>query len=161
STHLKLIAELYDKCQEVCTQYAEFLQHALGPVDYATLLPSMEDLATVYCIDPELIFSFYRPLIHSIEPPGAPPAPDDDEEGQIAEGGSKQVGTAVPPGAQSAGGGPGAGPEAMEEEGQLEAGEVAASPGEAAAGTAAAGGPAAAPEAAAEAAKRWEELEQQ
>ncbi len=42
SSHLKLIAELYDKCQEVVTQYAEFLRHALSPQDYQQLLPSLQ-----------------------------------------------------------------------------------------------------------------------
>ncbi|GAB4813521.1 hypothetical protein N2152v2_000567, partial [Parachlorella kessleri] len=42
SSHLKLIAELYDKCQEVLTQYAEFLRHALPAADYQQLLPSLQ-----------------------------------------------------------------------------------------------------------------------
>lgn len=42
SSHLKLIAEQYDKCHEVVTQYAEFLRHALPPADYQQLLPSIQ-----------------------------------------------------------------------------------------------------------------------
>lgn len=42
SSHLKLIAEQYDKCQEVVTQYAEFLRHGLAPADYAKILPPIQ-----------------------------------------------------------------------------------------------------------------------
>ncbi|KAL4451471.1 hypothetical protein ABPG75_007133 [Micractinium tetrahymenae] len=145
STHLKLIAELYDKCQEVCTQYAEFLQHALPPEQYAALLPSMEELATEYRVDPELIFSLHRPLIRGVLPPAAL-APEHEEEGEIAGG----------PKAEGAGKGAAAdGAAAMEEDGQLEAGEVAASP---AAGEAAPPPPPPPVDAAA-AAERWAKLE--
>jgi hypothetical protein len=42
STHLKLVAELYDKCHEITLQYAELLRHALPRADYAALLPGIE-----------------------------------------------------------------------------------------------------------------------
>ena len=33
--HIKFLVELYDKCQETCQQYADFLKAALGFDDYA------------------------------------------------------------------------------------------------------------------------------
>lgn len=69
SSHLKLVAELYDKCQEATVQYAEFLRRALSPAEYADLMPSITDLAVEYRIDPEIIFELHRPMIKGIIPP--------------------------------------------------------------------------------------------
>ena len=81
SSHLKLVAELYDRCQEVTVQYAEFLFKALPLEEYATMLPSIEDLANEYRIDPEIIFQLHRPLIRDVMPPPAP-VTDEVEEGE-------------------------------------------------------------------------------
>ena len=82
-SHLKLVAELYDRCQEVTVQYAEFLRKALPLADYAARLPSIKDLALEYSIDTEIIFELYRPLIRGIMPPPAP-VEEEAEEGEAA-----------------------------------------------------------------------------
>ena len=105
----------------------------------------LQELAQEYCIDPELIFSLYRPLIAGIEPPAAPG--HEEEEGEIEDAAA----AAAAAGATAAAG------EAMEEDGQLEAGEVQPSPAKQpllAAPTMGLPGGAAA-------FQRWEELEQQ
>eukprot|EP00887_Chlorella_sp_A99_P001761 scaffold19.g1761.t1 len=143
SPHLKLIAELYDKCHETCTQYAEFLQHALGAEEYARLLPSMAELARAreeggeYLIDPELVFELHRPVIRRLAPPPPPatpaPAPaaaaavDHEEEGEIqqaqpagaARGMNGAVGAAAAPAAAAADAAAAAAAEAMDEDGEL------------------------------------------
>ena len=68
SKHLKLAAELVDKCQEVTMQYIEFLQKSLSSSEYQALLPSIEDLAVDYKIDPEIIMQLYRPILRKIKP---------------------------------------------------------------------------------------------
>ncbi len=83
-SHLKLVAELYDRCQEVTVQYAEFLRKALPLADYAARLPSIKNLGIEYSIDPEIIFELYRPLIRGIMPPPAP-VEEEAEEGETAE----------------------------------------------------------------------------
>lgn len=89
SFHLKLVAELYDKCHEVTMQYIEFLHKALPAEEYASLLPSISELATEYRIDPEIIFELYRPIIRGVLPPAAPV--DDfaePEAGEVAQVGN-------------------------------------------------------------------------
>jgi THO complex subunit 2 len=86
-SHLKLVAELYDRCQEVTVQYAEFLRKALPIADYAARLPSIKDLAIEYRIDPEIIFELHRPLIRGIIPPPAP-VQEEAEEGEAAAAGA-------------------------------------------------------------------------
>lgn len=126
-SHLKLVAELYDRCQEVTVQYAEFLRKALPVADYAARLPSIKDLAIEYSLDPEIIFELHRPLIHGIMPPPAPveeeaeegeaaaatavsPAPggavDDDEEGEINGGNGDTSAIDAEDGEVPGGGGP-------------------------------------------------------
>ena len=106
-----------------------------------------QELAAEYSVDPELIFSFYRPLIRGIAPPaaagadaaaGGGAADQQEEEGEIGEMSTSPAGGAK------------GGADAMED-GQLEAGEVAAS------GTLVP----LPPPPAADAAQRWEELEAQ
>lgn len=41
-SHLKLVAELYDSCQETLLQYIDFLQTAQTPTEYAAMLPSIQ-----------------------------------------------------------------------------------------------------------------------
>lgn len=107
-----------------------------------------QELATEYSVEPELIFSFYRPLIRGIAPPAAAAGADaaggaageqQEEEGEIGEMSTSPAGAAK------------GGAEPMKEDGQLEAGEVAAS------GTLVPPPPPPAPDAA----QRWEELEAQ
>jgi THO complex subunit 2 len=78
STHLKLVAELYDKCHEATLQYAEFLRQALPTAEYAALLPSIQ---VRFCGPPEgwcaagplCALKTRRPLAPPPRPP--PPAP--------------------------------------------------------------------------------------
>ena len=108
----------------------------------------LQELATEYSVEPELIFSFYRPLIRGIAPPVAAGAGGDaaggaageqqEEEGEIGEMSTSPAGGAK------------GGADAMEEDGQLEAGEVAAS-----------GTLVPPPPPAPDAAQRWEQLEAQ
>ena len=42
SPHLKLVAELYDKCAETLAQYSTFLRTSLPQAEYAALLPSLQ-----------------------------------------------------------------------------------------------------------------------
>ena len=108
-----------------------------------------QELARDYCVDPELIFSLYRPLIRGIAPPAAAGAADGGAGG-AAEAGQEEEGEIGEISTSPAGGAKG-GAEAMEEDGQLEAGEVAAPGG--------AGAPPPPPPP--DAAQRWEELEAQ
>jgi THO complex subunit 2 len=116
-SHLKLVAELYDRCQEVTVQYAEFLRKALPLSEYAARLPSITDLAIEYSIDPEIIFELHRPLIRGTMPPPAP-VEEEAEEGEAAAAAAET--------------------DVIKEE--EEEGAVATAAGEAAAGAAAAGG---------------------
>lgn len=127
-------------------------------LDAASSAFVLQELATEYCIDPEIIFSLYRPLIRHIEPPAAPAPPEEEEEGEVAgasgKGGDASGGAVKPPGSGAAAAN---GPEPMEEEG-----EVVASPrgaAKAAVNLPAANGPSTeAPEVQQQ---RWEELERQ
>ncbi|KAK9917111.1 hypothetical protein WJX75_001006 [Coccomyxa subellipsoidea] len=73
SPHLKLIAELYDKCQETLFLYTEFLSTALPPAERAALLPSISELVLQYGVDFEVAFQAHRPLIRDLSPPVVPP----------------------------------------------------------------------------------------
>ncbi|KAK9815918.1 hypothetical protein WJX72_011962 [[Myrmecia] bisecta] len=82
SPHMKLIAELYDKCQETVLQYAQFLQGSLSPAAYAAFLPSIRQLSREYGIDNEVILLMWRSIIRRIKPP----AETYPEDGEIANG---------------------------------------------------------------------------
>ena len=93
SKHLKLAAELIDKCQEVTMQYIEFLQKSLSSEEYQALLPSIEDLAVDYKIDSEIIMQLYRPIIRNIKPYAA--GHMDGDTGDVgADGGAWATGAA-------------------------------------------------------------------
>jgi THO complex subunit 2 len=87
TSHLKLVAETYDRCQEVTMQYIQFLRRALSVQEYASAMPSIRDLASEYQIDPEIIFEIHRPLIKGVTPPNVKLAKE-DEEGEINTAGS-------------------------------------------------------------------------
>lgn len=135
------------RCPQRTGSCIHAIQHSL--LTALHIQRTLQELATEYSVEPELIFSFYRPLIRGIAPPAAAGAgtagaagDQQEEEGEIGEIGEMST--------SPAGGAKGFA-DAMEEDGQLEAGEVAASgslvppP----------------PPPPADAAERWEELEAQ
>lgn len=92
--HLKLVAELYDSCQQTLLQYILFMQTALAPEEYARVLPGIEDLAGEYLVEPELIFQLVRPLLKAALPrcgalsvaPSSPIAAGEADESELEEG---------------------------------------------------------------------------
>ncbi len=69
TNQLKLIGMLYDQCNEVLRQYAEFVALAHAPVaSYATLLPPLPELVTAYSMPPEVAFHLYRPVLRLLQP---------------------------------------------------------------------------------------------
>ncbi|RMZ55769.1 hypothetical protein APUTEX25_005810, partial [Auxenochlorella protothecoides] len=92
-SHLKLVAELYDSCQETLLQYIDFLQTAQTPTQYAALLPSIQSMVDDYLIEPEVVFQLVRPMVKAAAvPPRAALAPSAaastaaGEEGELEEG---------------------------------------------------------------------------
>ena len=65
-SHLKLVGELYDKCQETLLQYVEFCQASLGFDAYAAMLPSFTTLVEVYKLESEVALMMYRPLMRRL-----------------------------------------------------------------------------------------------
>lgn len=62
-THLKLVGNLYDQCQETFVQYGAFVSMNLSIDDYINFLPSVEKLMTEYRLDPDSTFFLARPMI--------------------------------------------------------------------------------------------------
>jgi THO complex subunit 2 len=83
SKHLKLAAELLDKCQEVTMQYIAFLQKSLMPEEYEEILPSIDDLVNEYKMDPEVVLQLYRPILRKVKPYESE---ENDEEGEMSDG---------------------------------------------------------------------------
>ncbi|KAK9839458.1 hypothetical protein WJX81_003560 [Elliptochloris bilobata] len=100
---LKLIADLYDRCEIVLIQYTEFLADTLSAADYAALLPPLPDLVLGFGVDPEVAFRAYRPLL---------------QEALLKEADSAKAGAGNGAGAAAAAG------QAEAEEGELEEGEA-------------------------------------
>ncbi|KAJ9475637.1 THO complex subunit 2 [Pseudozyma hubeiensis] len=66
--HLKYLGNLYDSCQEVLLQYVEFLFNHLETADYASLVPSLQQLCVRFGIEPAMAFYIARPkLVHSMK----------------------------------------------------------------------------------------------
>ena len=83
SKHLKLAAELVDKCEEVTMQYIEFLQKSLPEAEYIATMPSIEDLMMEYKIDPEIVLQIHRPMLRKVAPCALSDGECQDEEGEI------------------------------------------------------------------------------
>lgn len=67
-THLKLVGNLYDQCQETFVQYGAFVSMNLSIDDYINYLPSIDKLMTDYNLDPDSTFFLARPMImHKIK----------------------------------------------------------------------------------------------
>jgi len=68
--HLKLIGELYDKCQETFIQYVDFLLSAVTPLSaYSVSLPPLVRLVRDFKLDPEVAFHLYRPMLSTVVGP--------------------------------------------------------------------------------------------
>jgi THO complex subunit 2 len=63
SVHLKLIGDLYDKCQETFLQYTEFLATSMSPQTYTSIVPSVLEFCTKFQLEPETAFHAVRPLL--------------------------------------------------------------------------------------------------
>lgn len=67
-SHLKLVGNLYDQCQETFVQYGAFVSMNLGIDDYINFLPSLDKLMTEFTLDPDSTFFLARPMImHKIK----------------------------------------------------------------------------------------------
>ncbi|KAF8312836.1 hypothetical protein DL93DRAFT_2098082 [Clavulina sp. PMI_390] len=60
--HLKHVSNLYDECQAVLFQYAEFLTVALGG-KYGSILPPLDELCDKMALKPDIAFHLYRPAL--------------------------------------------------------------------------------------------------
>lgn len=68
TSHLKLIGNLYDQCQETFVQYGAFVSMNLSIEDYINYLPPVEKLMMEYKLDPDSAFFLARPMImHKIK----------------------------------------------------------------------------------------------
>ncbi|XP_011629407.1 THO complex subunit 2 isoform X2 [Amborella trichopoda] len=62
--YIKMVSEQFDRCHGTLLQYVEFLSNAVTPsTAYAHLIPSLDDLIHKYCLDPEVAFLIYRPVM--------------------------------------------------------------------------------------------------
>lgn len=62
--YIKMVSEQFDRCHGTLLQYVEFLSSAVTPASaYAQLIPSLNELAHLYHLDPEVAFLIYRPIM--------------------------------------------------------------------------------------------------
>ncbi|XP_038907239.1 THO complex subunit 2 [Benincasa hispida] len=62
--YIKMVSEQFDRCHGTLLQYVEFLSSAVTPASaYAQLIPSLNDLAHLYHLDPEVAFLIFRPIM--------------------------------------------------------------------------------------------------
>lgn len=67
--HIKMVSEQFDRCHGTLLQYVEFLISAVTPITaYAQLIPTLDDLAHKYHLDPEVAFLIYRPIMRLFKP---------------------------------------------------------------------------------------------
>jgi len=64
--HLKMLGELYDRCQETLDQFQAFLASQLSPAEYAELLPTVGELCGSYQLEPEVAFFIARPALGAL-----------------------------------------------------------------------------------------------
>ncbi|KAL6079090.1 THO complex subunit 2 [Balamuthia mandrillaris] len=62
--HLKVLGDIYDKCQNTLIQYVEFLSAHLKSTDYGAIAPSLVQLCKDYHLDADAAFCFLRPVLH-------------------------------------------------------------------------------------------------
>ncbi|KAG4304108.1 hypothetical protein PORY_002472 [Pneumocystis oryctolagi] len=63
-TYLKLLANLFDECQNVLVQYVEFLTTNLDFINFSKLLPTIPDMCLKYGIEPSVAFYISRTKIN-------------------------------------------------------------------------------------------------
>ncbi|KAJ4960752.1 hypothetical protein NE237_020662 [Protea cynaroides] len=62
--YIKMVSEQFDRCHGTLLQYVEFLCSAITPgINYAQLIPSLDDLVHKYHLEPEVAFLIYRPVM--------------------------------------------------------------------------------------------------
>ncbi|KAH7656619.1 THO complex subunitTHOC2 N-terminal protein [Dioscorea alata] len=62
--YIKMVSEQFDRCHGTLLQYVDFLCSAVTPtINYAKLIPPLEDLIHKYHLDPEVAFLVYRPVM--------------------------------------------------------------------------------------------------
>ncbi|KAK2998541.1 hypothetical protein RJ639_023350, partial [Escallonia herrerae] len=62
--YIKMVSEQFDRCHGTLLQFVEFLCGAMTPTAaYAQLIPCLDDLISLYHLDPEVAFLIYRPVM--------------------------------------------------------------------------------------------------
>ncbi|KAK2995185.1 hypothetical protein RJ640_005775 [Escallonia rubra] len=61
--YIKMVSEQFDRCHGTLLQFVEFLCGAMTPAAYAQLIPCLDDLISLYHLDPEVAFLIYRPVM--------------------------------------------------------------------------------------------------
>ena len=64
--HLKMLGELYDRCQETLDQFQAFIGSQLTPAEHAELLPTVGELCGRYQLEPEVAFFIARPALGAL-----------------------------------------------------------------------------------------------
>ena len=79
-SHLKLVGELYDKCQETLLQYIEFCVSSLGLEAYTKMLPPLNVLVNNCKLEAEVVLLIYRPVLRHLTMSGPLPIGKDGDE---------------------------------------------------------------------------------
>ncbi|KAG9142240.1 hypothetical protein Leryth_007680 [Lithospermum erythrorhizon] len=62
--HIKMVSEQFDRCHGTLLQYVDFLSSAVVPSStYSMMVPTLDELARDYHLDPEVAFLVYRPVM--------------------------------------------------------------------------------------------------
>ena len=64
NSHLKLVGNLFDQCQDTLVQFGQFLATNLSIDDYTLRLPPMNELLTRYHVNSDLAFFLARPMFN-------------------------------------------------------------------------------------------------
>ena len=64
--HLKMLGELYDRCQETLDQFQAFIGSQLTAAEHAELLPTVGELCGRYQLEPEVAFFIARPALGAL-----------------------------------------------------------------------------------------------
>jgi THO complex subunit 2 len=64
NSHLKLVGNLFDQCQDTLVQFGQFLATNLSIDDYTHRLPPMSELLTRYHVNSDLAFFLARPMFN-------------------------------------------------------------------------------------------------
>ena len=64
NSHLKLVGNLFDQCQDTLVQFGQFLATNLSIDDYTLRLPPMDLLLTRYHVNSDLAFFLARPMFN-------------------------------------------------------------------------------------------------